>query len=261
MRTTSRQRNKFIFAGVILLLVAGYFLDAPAKVFAPVARGAAHAASGARDSLGGMFGYFASKKDLENEVVRLRAEVEKASNERAWYQALEEQQTILLSHLDRESYASTSLFLSEPLLVASVTTRPPQTPFDVIIVDAGMVDGVAVGDWVASRGAVLGTVSEVGQANSYVTLLSSPQSTFSVRLGQFDGEAQGLGGGRYRLELPKGQEVKTGDPIVLPTMGLELVGTVASVETKESDPFQVVYFNVPAALAEIQYVDLFKPRR
>jgi cell shape-determining protein MreC len=246
---------------VIAALVGGYFLDAPAKIFVPMARGAAGAASGARDGVFGLLAYFSSKKTLEAENAALREAVGAAENERAWYQALEDQHAILLEHLDRESYASTSLFRSDPLLVASVTTRPPQTPFDVIIIDAGSTEGVEMGDWTVARGAVLGTVTEVRESVSYVTLLSSPQSTFSVRLGEFDGEAYGLGGGRYRLQLPKGQAVAVGDPIILPTMGLELVGTVASVETPESDPFQTVYFNVPAALAELQYVDIFKPRR
>lgn len=127
---------------------------------------------------------------------------------------------------------------------------------DMLSVNKGSVDGIAVGMPVISQQNVLfGLVAKVFKNYSEVQLISSPDSVVNVKVQQnsddasvnqseVDGVIKGSGNLSLYLDLvPIGTEINQGD--VLITSALEkkfpkdlLVGTISHVEKNDQKPFQ-----------------------
>src|SRR3989344_1907594 len=76
------------------------------------------------------------------------------------------QENILLELVGRKQKAN--------MVVASVLTRPPQTPYDVIVIDAGLNESITIGSEVSlPEGPILGVVSEVFSKSAKVKLFSA----------------------------------------------------------------------------------------
>lgn len=253
-RTTSRRRrNVFVAVVVIALLIigAGFFKSVALSIVKfPIA-----VVGKAADGIASLGDGFLSSSLLmeENRLLLHRIEMLEAQNVRL--SGVEIQYRDMLATFGRSDYASSSV-LNIPYTVASVMVRPPHTPFDIFGIDAGERDGVVEGDLVVYKGIVIGVVDSVSANISNVRLFSSPQSSITVRIGSIDVEAVGQGGGRIKLEAPKSEEIKVGDPVFMPALSLDLIGIVREVESPESNAFQSVYFGAPVSLAEIRYLEL-----
>jgi cell shape-determining protein MreC len=205
------------------------------------------AASGAYNFLAAGSAGFVSSIALSEENRVLRHRIAALEGEVARSAGVVQQYNDLVESLGRSTHASSTLAGAKPHLIASVLARPPRTPFDVFGIDAGRAEGV-----------VLGVVDTVDEHTAAVRLFSSPQSSMTVRIGSVDVEAVGQGGGRIRLQAPKGETIVAGDPVLLPALSLDLVGIVQLVESPENDAFQTAYFGAPVSLSEIRYVSLYR---
>ena len=256
-KTTLRRRRSvaFVVAALALTIFA-----------APVVRSATYftlglplrAVSGAWNMLDAVADGFVSNVALSEENRVLRHQIASLEAQVARDAGVARQYGDLLASLGRVAHASSTLAGARPHVVASVLARPPRTPFDVFGIDAGRADGVTEGDRVAYEGIVLGIVESVSEHTASVRLFSSPQSAITVRIGSVDVEATGQGGGRIRLQAPKGELIREGDPVLSPTLALDLVGIVQLIEAPENDAFQTAYFGAPVSLSEIRYVSLYR---
>lgn len=240
----------------IAVVIAAVWGRHVVSVIGPLGNGIVFVGQNIHARVSGISEYFASKQKLDEEVRVLREEVARLQNERSWYAALETQNTAILKDIHRNDVASTSLMRMSIGTIASVMVRPPYSPFDIISVDAGSVQGIEVGDTAAWQGYMLGSVVEVFETTSKVRLLSSPDSTFTVRIRDIDAQAYGLGGGRYKVELPKGSRIAEGDTVTMPTMQLDVVGTIDTIDPDQSGAFVQAYFTLPIPFSELQYVDI-----
>lgn len=142
-------------------------------------------------------------------------------------------------------------------IAAAVLTRPPQVPYDVILVDAGIDDGVSIDASVTlPEGPILGKVSEVYASNAKVTLFSSSGMETNAVLERHNVPIVllGMGGGNFKINLPRMTEVKVGDRILSPNLVPRLLAIVREINFKPTDSFQEVLAESPVNIFGLRLV-------
>lgn len=122
---------------------------------------------------------------------------------------------------------------------AEVVARPPESPYDVIVLAQGTRAGVSLGmEAFGPSGAPLGVVAAVSQDFSHVLLFSSPD----VRTAGWVGSESvpvtivGAGGGALQVSLARSANVSVGDTLYVPGPGMLPLGIVARVDDDPSSP-------------------------
>lgn len=200
--------------------------------------------------VGNFFSVFRDKEALVSRIGALEEERAKEELARADYEALVKERDLLLSLGLREG--------KSPRLLAAVLSVPPESPYDMLLLDAGAREGVSEGSNVFSGSVLIGRIARVEERQSVAELFSSPGRETSVVL-LHGGEpirvtATGEGGGAFLAVLPREVSVLTGDPVFLPGTPLSFFGTVASVEAEEHDVFKRVRFGNPVPLRRHLFV-------
>ncbi len=191
------------------------------------------------------------KENLENENKLLRKEIEEMKIKTALLGAEGKDDKKTRSFLPKKSEQK---YLSAPILV-----RPPQSPYDTLLVDAGSKDGVKEGMRATAYGDVfLGYVSEVFGRTSKITLVSFFKKETNIMLASssISAIAVGRGGGNFEIILPRSLKVLPGEAVL--TLGREpmLMGIVEKILANFSDPFQKILFRLPVNIQELKYVIL-----
>jgi cell shape-determining protein MreC len=141
--------------------------------------------------------------------------------------------------------------------VASVLMRPPQTPFDSLVINAGSDEGIAVGDQVyAFTDFPIGQIAEVGSRTAVVRLFSAPGNRIEVLIGSTTTAviAEGKGGGNFFLKLPKVTEIEKGDIVMRTYLPPEALSTIESVDSAQGEAYTYAYFKLPVNIHTIVYV-------
>ncbi|OHB02192.1 MAG: hypothetical protein A3F53_01165 [Candidatus Zambryskibacteria bacterium RIFCSPHIGHO2_12_FULL_48_10] len=146
-------------------------------------------------------------------------------------------------------------------IIATVLARPPQTPYDTFIIDAGSNDGVKEGSGVLmSEGPGLGTVEQVFGSSAKVRLYSASEVKTAAMLERhgISVTLEGAGGGNFKLVLPRETEVEAGDRILSADISSRLLAVVGDVVMKPTDSFKEVLAISPVNIFGIHFV-LIKP--
>lgn len=151
-----------------------------------------------------------------------------------------------------------------PTMLATVLVRPPATPYDTLVLDVGLKEGVAAGDLVFAGGSTLiGRVTEVYRSTSRATLYSAPGEVHEALLFAEGGSTpisiEGQGGGSLVGRLPQGTLITTGDFVIFPNIEPTFAARVSAVETKPGESFQTVYMQLPSNPFMLHYVEVRKP--
>lgn len=222
-----RRRFTFIITALVLGIVVFYILRTPIlSVVAPVFR----AENAVSLGLSNFFGFFRTKESLINENQMLRARLEAFDSLQASYRTLEISRDDLLSRFGRAP-------ISE-VIAAGVLAHPPETPYDILIIDVGTDDGVEFGDRVTlPEGGALGTILESHSKEAKVLLYSSGGVETSAYLerGGVAITLIGKGGGTMSFTLPRDVPVALGDKILLPGIRSELLAVVEDIELEPTD--------------------------
>jgi cell shape-determining protein MreC len=198
------------------------------------------------------FQYFKFKSSLINEKIFLEQQLFLAGEAISLNGILQEENNLLKSLLERQD---TNLNTT----LAVVLAKPPQTIYDLLIIDIGGNKGVRVGDKVMANGHVyIGEIEEVFPSSAKVRLYSSPGQKLSVALGQnaISVEAVGLGGGNFHILLPKEIEVREGDGITIPAINSNVFGIVEKVNNNDQDSLQKILFKSPVNISELRFVEV-----
>ncbi len=146
---------------------------------------------------------------------------------------------------------------------AYIISHSNTLPYDVLIIDIGSTNStkaLKVGDLVTTdTGTLIGLVAEVYGDQSKVRLFSAYGERLPISLGSnnFAAEAFGLGGGNFKVRLPKGVAIAIGDYVRVPRYGLEqILGVVAEVKETPSQPFVDIFFKTPLNLNELDLVEV-----
>ena len=192
-----------------------------------------------------------SKQDLISENENLKSKLASDELTISILSASEGQNNLLL-----ETYGRTP---KNNQIGATVLSRPPETLFDTLIVDAGESSGVKVGDIVSiPEGATIGNVFEVFSKSSKVRLFSTSGGRVPAL---FEREAVpavllGRGGGTFEASLPRDTTVIVGDRVLSAGFDGSLVGVVENVEVAPTDSFKKVLVRNMANIFNIHFVSI-----
>lgn len=143
------------------------------------------------------------------------------------------------------------------MLFGKVLTKPNKSPYDILIIDIGIENGVNVEDIVFAYGDIpIGTIVELTKNSAKVKLFSSSREEKEILIGEkhISTIAVGMGGGNFKAEIPRGIEIKEGDIISLPSIYTEVFGIVEKVYVSQSNSFQTVLFKSPVNFYELQFI-------
>jgi cell shape-determining protein MreC len=132
--------------------------------------------------------------------------------------------------------------------LASILASPLVTAHDTMLIDLGMYEGVGVGMQVFNSGGfAIGSVSTAYRHSSLVTLYS----TNGVEIAGYVGTSSipitlhGVGGGNFRISVPRGTDVAIGDSVRLPAFSPTFLGVVEAIDSPEDSSFSTVYVKLP----------------
>ncbi|MEK7176059.1 MAG: rod shape-determining protein MreC [Patescibacteria group bacterium] len=142
-------------------------------------------------------------------------------------------------------------------ITAAVLVRPPQTPYDMIIIDAGKDDGVlADSQALLPEGPALGTVSEIFPSSAKIKLFSSAGEKVSAVLERsgLSIMLEGAGGGNFRIVVPRETPVEKGDRILSADIFSRLLAVVEDIKVEPTDSFKEIFARSPANLFNIRFI-------
>lgn len=199
-----------------------------------------------------LFEYFKFKQTLINEKQTLGQRLMATADLSALNDILKNENTTLKDLLGRKE-------ITQNTILSAVLVKPPQIPYDSLIVDVGLSHGVKIGDKViANANVYIGEVSEVNTASAKVTLYSTPGKKLSIVIGNSSvtAEAVGSGAGNFSITLPREVEVKEGEVIVIPSITPNVFGIVEKVDYRDKDSFQTILFKSPINISELRFVEV-----
>lgn len=199
-----------------------------------------------------LFQYFKFKQSLIDDKTALEQKLFLAGNLIAQNNTLQAENDNLKDLLGRKD-------TKQKTVLSTILVKPPQTPYDSLIIDIGADYMLKVGDKVmANNNVYIGDVSEVLPNSSKVNLYSTPGRKLSVVFGgdSVTAEAVGVGGGNFNIMIPREIEVKEGDVITIPSITTNVFGIVEKVNFKDTDSFQTVIFKSPINISELSFVEV-----
>lgn len=198
---------------------------------------------------------FSSKVALAEENARLRSEIDAIIVESLSRDTLREENVLLKEQLGR--------FVGQTVIVARVLSAPGSSPYDTFVIDAGEAHGLSLGMEVYGDGDfVIGEITKVWKESSVVTLYSAPEASVSVSIGtsSIPAIAHGVGGGNFRVTLPKGLPVIPGDLVEMPALSPTYLGVVGGVARPEGSSLQVVFTSLPFNIYQQRLVFVTVPK-
>ncbi len=173
---------------------------------------------------------------------------------------LPETQNAIIAELKKENIELKNILNRKEntdVLLAYVLKKPPFTAYDSYIIDVGYKNGVKIGDKVYASGNILiGTVAEVNNTSSKVSLYSSYGNKFDILIGENNVEAvaTGNGGGTYISIVPRDVRVTEGDSILVPDITNSVFGRVEKIIIDPARAFSTVMFYQPINIYEQKWV-------
>ncbi len=193
--------------------------------------------------------FFETKKALVEENVMLKEKVSSLEAKIASISKEQEHENILLELAGRRQESNA--------VVAAVLTHPPQTPYDVIIIDVGSNKFISLNSKVSlPEGPILGTVFEVFSRSSKVRLFSAPGEKTNAILERNNVPLTltGNGGGNFKFSLPRDIAVEKGDRILFPDVASQLLAVVEEISVKPTDSFREILARGPANIFALRFV-------
>jgi len=144
-------------------------------------------------------------------------------------------------------------------IIAGILTRPPESPYDTLVIAAGATSGVSPGMRVlAPGGTPLGFVETAFTSIARVTLYSAPGQSLSAWVGRerVAMTLKGKGGGAFTALVPKDAGVVLGDLVYVAGGGALPVGRVREVGTDLSSPIATLSITPLVNLFSLTWVTL-----
>lgn len=162
----------------------------------------------------------------------------------------------------RKKETLTSDFDPAKGILAAVVARPPESPYDTLVLAAGKHVGVMLGQEAFGAGGVpLGLVTMVVADFSRVTLFSAPGTLTRGWIGDENVPLNifGSGGGTMNASLSRSVGVEVGDTVFAPGPGMLPIGRVVRVESDPSSPgvtLRIMPIINPFSLSWVQLRDV-----
>ncbi len=151
--------------------------------------------------------------------------------------------------------------LSSHRISARVISKPPYSPFDTFVLDAGSGEGLVVGARVyVSDTVLIGLVTDVTSHTSLVTLFSSNSQKVRTELSRTGMmyELSGSGGANMTLTVPKDTDIVWGDVFMYSGKYASTIGSVFYIDETSQGSFKTVYIRMPQNVFSSKWVMIEK---
>lgn len=195
-----------------------------------------------------------SRTSLVNENKKLRADIENNQAKLLRFETLQREHDELLTEFNRSPFAG-------KVVLGNVLSKPPQSPYDVLVVDVGSGHGVVAGNQVYGVGGLpLGRVQETTKTSAKIVMFSSVGEETQVVGGRTSSAFTlvGTGGGNLETQVSQDTDIVIGDTVVLPQFGGNIVASVVAVDTSVASSFKRILFRVPVNVFDIRWVEILK---
>lgn len=141
------------------------------------------------------------------------------------------------------------------MVFAEVLSSPPVSLYDTLVISKNNPAIVLGAEVYSYENVPIGTISDVFSNNALVRLYSSAGNSFQV---VFDNntevvEISGMGGGAFRVKIPKSIKVLEGSSVYFRGT-TKLLGVVKKIEESPSDSFKEVFIQSPINIFQIESV-------
>ena len=195
--------------------------------------------------------YLAFKSSLYSENEKLKYEILENQTDRANYNSVLAENISLKEILGRKDEKAN-------MILSAILSKPNQSPYDTLVIDAGIKQSLQIGDIVFAFGNIpIGRVSDVYSNSSKVTLFSNrgEKTQAIVGKGVFV-ELVGRGGGNFEMILPRDFILVKGDQVVLPGITSHIVGIIETILSDPRDPFIKALLVSPVNIQELKFVEV-----
>ncbi len=266
-----------LLVAVSLILLTAYFGESAGSplhsvqrgvvaVLSPVQEGASRALKPVRD----FFGWFGDTARAKKERDQLRKQRDQLLQEVVGYKVAQQSYAQLAGILGVDDNSGLHGVAQHTARV--IGRSPNNLLLDRLQLDAGSGDGVRVGDSVIGSGGLVGHISFVASDSSFVTLVTDPGSSVSVRVldgaGDFGLMKSSVGNPLDLLVqlLPRNARIQRGDVVVTAgsrSSSLESlyppdipVGRVTKADPEELDADQQVHVSPIADLRHLVFAQI-----
>lgn len=245
-RTRERPWGQFVVV-LLICLTIGYFISS--KLVLPLSR-AGHYTNELLYSL--LPQGFRKSADLakENDVLKQQILVLLAENA--------DRKVLLAENVELK--LGLGRVIDGKMIHATILKKPPMSPYDTFVLDAGTDIGVVRGDRIAFGNLVIGEIIEVDASYSKARLYSSPGNVFQGTIGEenITIEAKGIGGGAFEALVPIGANVEEGNTLILPSISPKVFGYVERTEDLTDEGFKKIFFTLPLNPNQLSAVSIIK---
>jgi cell shape-determining protein MreC len=239
LQTRFRAISIFVFF-VFLSGLAFLFPNFTKNTFYTISRPLWLGSSFVGRSVNGIKEFFSFKNGLVNENLSLKDELAALKLKEIDYDTLLKENQDLKTQLGRTDSPHRTL--------ARILSKPPSSPYDIFIIDAGAIQGITEGSKVyISDSIIVGLVGNVTSKTSEVSLFSTngrKQESVSQRTGT-SFTLVGKGGGNFGLEVPKDTDIMWGDVFTYPGLSQSVLASVYYIDTNSQSSFKTIYLRAP----------------
>jgi rod shape-determining protein MreC len=207
-------------------------------------------------SMGEKFGnigsYFASKNSLYAQNKKLQTEVEFDDARMANYDSVLADDAGIKEILGRKDPKA-------PMILSAILSKPNQSSYDTLIIDAGTEQNVKTGNRVFALGNIpVGRVAEVYPNSAKVVLFSNPGEKTEVVISgkNIFMELIGRGGGNFEMIMPRDLTLQKGDQVVMPGISPSLVAIAETIISDPRDPFNKALLSSPVNIQNLKFVEV-----
>jgi len=275
------QRNNVIRTAivVVVLLILIYFRAGIYNGLAYVTQTFFHPLFVVGENVGGkvseLGAYFDSKASLLAENQKLQDELNLEEGAVSNYTTLSNDDATIKAILGRKDPKT-------PMVLAAILSRPNQSPYDTLVIDAGTKQNIAMNQIVFANGDVpIGRVDTVYPDSSKVVLFSNPGEKTNVIVSTSPSTVPstdvtttpptttpatagrdvpmqliGRGGGNFEMDLMRDVNLPKGTQAVLPGITPYVVGTVETIISDPRDAFQKALLVSPVNIEELKFVEV-----
>lgn len=193
-----------------------------------------------------------SRASLIEENNKLRNDIENNQAKLLRFDTLSREYDQLLLSYGRSPFAGS-------VLLGNVISKPPQSPYDVLIADVGSENGVVAGSQVYGVGGLpIGRVQETTKGTSKIVLFSSVGEETQV-IDERTGSTitiVGTGGGNLETQVAQDLDISIGDNVTLPQFGGAVVASAVGVDSSVASSFKKILFRLPVNVFNIRWVEI-----
>lgn len=194
--------------------------------------------------------YLRNRKEMVDQIALLESQLAATAGERHTIQTLAQENEELRSLLGYDG---------EERILAAVIGRPGVLPYDSLMLDRGLDDGITEGAPVyIGDNTVIGIVKNASAKTSLVELITAPnfESTVFIMGPDIYTNAVGIGGGQLRVGVPQGIPLAEGDLVVLPSITSGVYGAISVVQSEATRPEQYGFVSPETPLSSIRFVSV-----